>query len=86
MLADWNLLSDELQLTLSREAMRQAAEVNANQTELLAEEVDRGQMADRNAADALRHGEHRMIPAGRVECRREPAFVAAICCRREGCT
>ena len=36
MVADWNLLSDDLQLTLSRAALQKAAETIAGQAELLA--------------------------------------------------
>jgi hypothetical protein len=35
MLSDWNLLSDNLQLTLSREALLQAAHTIAQQAEVL---------------------------------------------------
>ncbi len=54
MLADWNVLSDDLQLVLSREALRRAAEIIADQAEVLAEEMDAGCLRDRGGADALR--------------------------------
>lgn len=54
MLSDWNMLSDDLQLTLSREAFRHAVERVAGQAEVLASEMDIGQLADRGGADALR--------------------------------
>ena len=38
--ADWNLLSDDLQLTLSREALRRAAETLASHAEILAREME----------------------------------------------
>ncbi len=54
MLADWNVLSDELQLVLSREALRRAAAIIADQAEGLAEEMAAGALRDRGGADALR--------------------------------
>jgi len=54
MVADWNLLSDDLQLTLSREALRTAAETIAGQAELLAREIEDGVLSDRGGPDALR--------------------------------
>ena len=54
MLADWNRLSDDLQLTLSREALRRAAETIASQAEVLAEEMECGALADHGGPDALR--------------------------------
>ncbi len=54
MLADWNLLSDELQLTLSREALRQAVEIVADHAESLAREIEEGGIADHGGAEALR--------------------------------
>ena len=52
--ASWNTLPEELQLVLSREALRRAAETLAEHAELLAEEMDRGTLADRGGPDALR--------------------------------
>jgi hypothetical protein len=52
--ADWTTLPDELQLTLSREALRRAAETLAGHAELLAEEMERGTLLDRGGPDALR--------------------------------
>jgi hypothetical protein len=54
MLGDWNLLSEELQRTLSREALHHAAETIAGQAEILAEEMECGSLADRGGPDALR--------------------------------
>ena len=54
MLADWNVLSDSTQLTLSREALRHAAETIAGQAETLAQEIESGTLSDRGGADALR--------------------------------
>ncbi len=54
MLADWNILSDDTQLALSREALRHAAETIAGHAETLAGEFDLGALADRGGADALR--------------------------------
>ncbi len=53
-LNDWNVLSDDLQLWLSREALRQAAEIIAGQAELLAGEMETGMLNDRGGPDALR--------------------------------
>ena len=54
MLADWNVLSDDLQLVLSREALRRAAEIIAEQAETLATEMEGGYLCDRGGPDALR--------------------------------
>jgi len=54
MLCNWNQLSDDLQLTLSREALRRAAETIADQAEVLAEEMESGALADQGGPDALR--------------------------------
>jgi hypothetical protein len=50
----WTTMPEELQLVLSREALRRAAETLAEHAELLAEEIDRGTLADRGGPDALR--------------------------------
>ncbi|WP_368417358.1 hypothetical protein [Falsiroseomonas sp.] len=52
--ATWNNLPEELQLLLSREALRRAAETLAEHADLLAEEMDRGTLSDRGGPDALR--------------------------------
>ena len=54
MLRDWNALSDDMQLALSRQAMRRAAETIAEQAELLASEMEFGTLDDRGGPDALR--------------------------------
>jgi hypothetical protein len=54
MTADWNILSDDLQLILSREALRRAGEIIAGQAEMLAGEMEAGSLLDRGGADALR--------------------------------
>ncbi len=54
MLSDWNLLSDDLQLTLSKAALVRAAETIAGQAELLAREIEDGTLSDRGGPDALR--------------------------------
>ncbi len=54
MVADWNILSDNLQLVLSREALRRAVETIAGQAEILADEMEVGTLADRGGVDALR--------------------------------
>jgi len=72
MLRDWNLLSDELQLALSREALSRAAETIAGQAELLAGEMESGRLSDLGGPDALRllasvvrvTGQDSLAPAG----------------------
>jgi hypothetical protein len=54
MIADWNSLSEPLQLYLAQQAFRQAAETIAGQAEVLALEFDTGGLADRGGAEALR--------------------------------
>ena len=54
MLRDWNDLSDELQMTLTREALRRAAETIADQAEMLATEMECGIVADEGGIEALR--------------------------------
>lgn len=54
MLTDWSMLSDEIQLALSREALRHAAETIAEQAESLAGEFEGGGLTDRGGAEALR--------------------------------
>ena len=54
MLSDWNCLSDDLQLTLSREALRWASRSAADQAETLASEMESGFISDRGGPDALR--------------------------------
>ncbi len=69
---DWNLLSERLQLVLSREALRRAAETIAGQADVLADEIEAGALADRGGPDALRllaaivrmNGRDCLIPAG----------------------
>jgi hypothetical protein len=52
--ADWNLMSDELQLVVSREALAKASDIIAGQADLLAQEIENGRLEDRGGADALR--------------------------------
>lgn len=52
--ASWTTLPEDLQLVLSREALRRAAETLAEHAELLALEMERGTLADRGGPDALR--------------------------------
>ena len=54
MLRDWDGLSDELQLVLTRAAMQRAAEAIADQAEMLAVEMDCGAIEDQGGAEALR--------------------------------
>ncbi|MFL5333337.1 MAG: hypothetical protein ACJ8H8_09185 [Geminicoccaceae bacterium] len=67
-----NLLSDNLQLVLSREALLQAAHTIAQQAEVLAGEMEDGCLADRGGPEALRllaavvriTGQDTLAPAG----------------------
>ncbi|WP_426958317.1 hypothetical protein [Muricoccus radiodurans] len=52
--AAWNDLPDELQLTLSREALKRAAQTLADHAELLAGEMEVGTLLDQGGPDALR--------------------------------
>jgi hypothetical protein len=52
--AEWNHLSDDLQIVLSREALRRAAETLADHAEILAREMEGGALLDRGGPDALR--------------------------------
>ena len=54
MLSDWNLLSEDLQLALAREALRRASQSLAWQARQLAEEIEHGTITDRGGPDALR--------------------------------
>ncbi len=71
-ISDWATLSDDLQIRLARDAMRQAAEVIADQAEALAQAIETGTLADRGGPDALRllasvvrvAGQDPLIPAG----------------------
>ncbi len=53
-LNDWDLLSDETQLLLAREAMLRASETIANHAEQLAGELEAGEIADLGGPEALR--------------------------------
>jgi len=52
--ASWHALPDDLQLTLSREALRRAAETLAEHAELLATEMEAGTLLDQGGPEALR--------------------------------
>lgn len=52
--AEWNMLPDDVQLALSREALRRAAETLAEHADLLAAEIEHGGLLDRGGPDALR--------------------------------
>ncbi len=54
MFCDWNLLSDDLQLILSRAALRRAVETIAGQAEILASEMEGGGLANLGGPEALR--------------------------------
>lgn len=72
MLTDWNLLSEELQLMVSREALRRAAELIAVQADELAWEMESGGLSDQGGPEALRllaavvrtSGEGELVVAG----------------------
>ena len=72
MLADWNLLSEDLQLSLANAALAQAVETLATQAEVLAAEMEAGALVDRGGPAALRlfaaviriNGKHQLGPAG----------------------
>jgi hypothetical protein len=54
MLTEWNRLSDALQLFLAAEALRRAAAAIAGQAEILAEEIEAGNLSDCGGPGALR--------------------------------
>ena len=54
MLADWNQMSEPLQLAVSRAALCRAAQTIAVQAEALAGEMDNGGLQDRGGPEALR--------------------------------
>ncbi len=54
MLSEWDIIPEDLQLTLTREALRRAAELIAGQAETLAAEMSSGAIADRGGPEALR--------------------------------
>ena len=54
MVADRDILSDEVQLALAREALRRAVDTIAGQAEVLAQEMEVGTITDRGGVDALR--------------------------------
>ena len=54
MLADWNQMSEPLQLAVSHAALCRAAQTIAGQAEELAGEMDRGGLQDRGGPEALR--------------------------------
>lgn len=72
MLVDWDCLTEELQIALSREALHRVSAAIAAQAEVLADELECGVLADRGGADALRLfssvvrmvGEDELAPVG----------------------
>lgn len=54
MVENWNVLDEEVQLSLSREALKHASETIADQAETIAGEMETGSLADRGGPDALR--------------------------------
>lgn len=72
MFAEWNQLPEALQIALSHEALHRAAATIAAQAEVLATEMECGNLADRGGADALRlfaavvrvNGQDELAPAG----------------------
>jgi len=51
--SEWHSISEELQLALARQAMRQAATIIADQADLFAVQFTTATLQDRGAADAL---------------------------------
>jgi hypothetical protein len=72
MVADWDMLSEDTQLAVSRAALERAATAIAGQAEVLAAEMEAGHLADRGGPDALRlfaavvrnHGRDGLAPVG----------------------
>ena len=54
MVSDWNTISSDLQLSLSREALSRARHVVGAQAALLAEQMDEGLLPNLGGSDALR--------------------------------
>ena len=54
MFHSWNCLSDDLQLTVTRQALLLATEASAHQADLLAAEFEAGNLPDRGGSEALR--------------------------------
>ncbi len=54
MFLEWSRLSEDQQIELSREALCLAAANVASQAEVLADEIESGNLADRGGPDALR--------------------------------
>jgi hypothetical protein len=69
---DWDILPDNLQLLLAREALHRAADTIAKQAETLALEMETDRIRDRGGPDALRllaavirvTGRDTFVPAG----------------------
>ncbi len=51
---DWDVLSEETQMRLAREAMQRASEAIANHAEQLAGELESGEIGDLGGPEALR--------------------------------
>jgi hypothetical protein len=72
MFADWNQMSEDLQIGLAREALSRAVAMIAEQAEALADEIERGSLTDRGGPNALRlfaavvriDGADELAPAG----------------------
>jgi len=70
--AGWDDLSDDVQLMLSRQALRRAADIIAMQAEALAGEIENGGLTDLGGPEALRllaavvrrSGSYVLVPAG----------------------
>ena len=54
MFIDWTMLSDDLQLMVSREALRRASDIIAEHADELATEIEIGALSDRGGPEALR--------------------------------
>jgi hypothetical protein len=54
MFTDWNQVTEDLQIALSREALHRAVSIIVTQAEALAHEIERGGLRDRGGPEALR--------------------------------
>jgi len=54
LVSNWSSLDEDVQLAVSREALRQAAQTIAGQAESLAGEMETGGLPDHGGPDALR--------------------------------
>ncbi len=79
MIADWNMLSEQVQLQLSRKALRHASAGIAEQAEMLADQMEDGIISDRGGPEALRL----LASIVRTTCR-EPSAPVKVASRTAG--